>query len=313
MLPRYSFCCVSLSTFACSIEQKFLITVYSYKWPTSWRSTWKPKDGVSYCSDDYNTEAVANSIERLSSSVFWSVQNRGCWRIPLKDGVPYCSDHNKTEAVENSAERLSSWLLWSLQNKGCREFYWKIKFLTVLIIVKQRLSRIPLKDWVPCCYDHWKTEVLRVALKDGVLCCSDQCETEVVENSTERSSSFLLWSLQNKGCQEFYWKIKFLTVLIIVKQNLSRIPVKDWVPCCCDQWKTEVVESSTKRWSSLLLWSMWNRGGWEFHWKIKLLSVLIMTKQWLSRIYHMTQIHLHMQSPDYSCSGMKFGKQKEGC
>jgi hypothetical protein len=47
--------------------------------------------------------------------------------------------------------------------------------------------------------------------------------------------------------------------------------------------------------------------------KIKLLSVLIITKQWLLRIYHMTQIYLHMQSPDYSFAGMKFGKQKEGC
>ncbi len=56
---------------------------------------------------------------------------------------------------------------------------------------------------------------------------------------------------------------------------------------------------------------MWNIGGWEFHWKIKLLSVLIMTKQWLSRIYHMTQIRLHMQSPDYSFQEWSLGNRKK--
>ncbi len=48
----------------------------------------------------------------------------------------------------------------------------KIKLLSVLIITKQRLSRILLKVQVPYGSDH--------------------CKTEAVKNSTERLSSMLL-------------------------------------------------------------------------------------------------------------------------
>jgi hypothetical protein len=86
-------------------------------------------------------------------------------------------------AINVETERWSFLLFRWLQHGGCREFHRKIEFLGVLISTKQRLLKNSTQRWSSLLFCHNKTEA--------------------VENSAERLSSWLSWSLQNRGCREF--------------------------------------------------------------------------------------------------------------
>jgi hypothetical protein len=68
----------------------------------------------------------------------------------------------------------------------------KMEFLAVVINVKQRWLRIPLKIKLLSVLIITKQSLSRILLKDQVPYGSDHCKREVVENSTERLSSMLL-------------------------------------------------------------------------------------------------------------------------